>query len=163
MKPLQPDTLIRNPNGLPIMASVEVSCPAARLWSMVGKFSGFDAFIPTLKRIEVTGSGVGALRTKFFHDGNCVVEQLNSYDEQAMHMTWTTIYNTLGVARLWAAIQVQALGAQRSRVTWTIIAEPVDAAQAGFEQFVQNFADSALENVRQLLGQAAGAKRLAPA
>ncbi|MGA9702988.1 SRPBCC family protein [Pseudomonas sp.] len=152
MKPLQPDTLIRNPNSLPIVASVVVDCNAVRLWSMVGQFEGFAAFIPALSHIEMIGTGVGALRTKFFHDGNCVVEQLNSRDERAMHMTWTTIYNTLGVARLWAAISVQAIGPQCSRVIWTIIAEPVDSAQAGFEAFVQDFANSALENVRKLLG-----------
>ena len=95
MKPLQPDTLICNPNGRPIVASVLVDCHATRLWDIVGQFAGFDAFIPDLTHIEMTGTGVGALRTKFFRDGNCVVEQLNSRDEQAMHMTWTTIYNTL--------------------------------------------------------------------
>ncbi|CRL97027.1 MULTISPECIES: SRPBCC family protein [Pseudomonas] len=152
MKPLQPDTLIRNPDGLPIVASVVVDCHASRLWNMVGNFSGFDVFIPDLTHIEMTGTGVGALRTKFFRDGNCVVEQLNSRDEQTMHMTWTTIYNTLGVARLWAAIGVEALGVECSRVTWTIIAQPMDEANAGFEQFVQDFANSALDNVRRLLG-----------
>ncbi|WP_460132422.1 SRPBCC family protein [Pseudomonas sp. S1_E04] len=153
MKRLQPDTLIHNPTAQPIVASVVVDCPASCLWSMVGEFAGFDAFIPALTHIEMTGTGVGALRTKFFRDGHRVVEQLNSRDEHAMSMTWTTIYNTLGVARLWAAINVEALGAQCSRVTWTIIAEPVDAAQVEFEAFVQGFADSALDNVRRLLGQ----------
>ncbi|OIN51646.1 MxaD family protein [Pseudomonas azotoformans] len=151
MKLLQPDTLIRNPTALPIVASVVVSCSASRLWGMVGQFSGFDAFIPELSHIEMMGSGVGALRTKFFRDGNRVVEQLNSRDEQAMHMTWTTIYNTLGVARLWAAIQVEALEAKRSKVMWTIITEPTERASAGFEQFVQSFANSALDNVRRML------------
>jgi hypothetical protein len=61
------------------------------------------------------------------------------------------IYNTLGVARLWAAINVQALGAQSAKVTWTIIAEPEDTTRKGFEAFVQDFADSALNNVRKLL------------
>jgi hypothetical protein len=151
MKLLQPDTLIRNPSGLPIVASVVVNCSASRLWDMVGRFAGFDMFIPDLSHIEMMGSGVGALRTKFFRDGNCVVEQLNSRNEQAMHMTWTTIYNTLGVARLWAAIQVEALEAERSKVMWTIIAEPTETANTGFEQFVQDFANSALDNVRRIL------------
>ncbi|WP_411381668.1 SRPBCC family protein [Pseudomonas sp. MPB26] len=152
MKPLQPDTLIRNPNGLPIVASVVVECHATRLWNIVGEFAGFDVFIPDLTHIEMKGTGVGALRTKFFRDGNCVVEQLNSRDEHAMHMTWTTIYNTLGVAQLWAAIQVQSIGEECSKVTWTIIAEPTDEANTGFRQFVQGFADSALNNVRRMLG-----------
>lgn len=152
MKPLQPDTLIRNPNGAPLVASVDVACDAARLWSVVGNFSGFDAFIPALSHIEMTGTGVGALRRKFFHDGHHVVEQLNSWDDEGMCMTWTTLYNTLGVARLWAAMRVEALDAQRSRATWTLIGEPVDMPQAEFEQFVQAFADSALEHVRRMFG-----------
>jgi len=152
MKPLQPDTLIRNPNGAPLVASVDVACDAARLWSVVGNFAGFDAFIPALSHIEMTGTGVGTLRRKFFHDGHHVVEQLNSWDNEAMCMTWTTLYNTLGVARLWAAMRVEALDAQRSRATWTLIGEPVDMPQAEFEQFVQAFADSALEHVRRMFG-----------
>lgn len=152
MKPLQPDTLIRNPNGAPLVASVDVACDAARLWSVVGNFAGFDAFIPALSHIEMTGTGVGALRRKFFHDGHHVVEQLNSWDDEGMCMTWTTLYNTLGVARLWAAMRVEALDAQRSRATWTLIGEPVDMPQAEFEQFVQAFAYSALEHVRRMFG-----------
>ncbi|MEO8492291.1 SRPBCC family protein [Pseudomonas sp.] len=152
MKELQPDTLIRNPHGAPVVASVEVTCEAARLWRVVGHFAGFDAFIPALSHIEMTGTGIGALRTKFFHDGHCVVEQLNSRDDEAMCMTWTTLYNTLSIARLWAAMNVQALGTGRSRVTWTLIGEPVDSTQAEFERFAQAFIDSALENVRQMFG-----------
>ncbi|MGY2375051.1 SRPBCC family protein [Pseudomonas sp. SDO524_S393] len=151
MQPLQPDTLIRNPEGIPVVASVIVSCHTRRLWDMVGRFEGFDTFIPALARIEMTGVDVGALRTKFFHDGNCVVEQLNSRDEGAMTMTWTTIYNTLGVARLWSAMHVEAVGTNTSRATWTIIAEPLDDRQEGFRQFVQGFANDALDNVCRLL------------
>ncbi|MCS4248537.1 MULTISPECIES: SRPBCC family protein [unclassified Pseudomonas] len=150
MKPLQPDTLIRNPQARPVVAAAVVTSSAARVWDVVGQFARFDRFIPALARIEMTGTGVGALRTKFFKDGHCVVEQLNSRDEQAMHMTWTTLYNTLGIARLWAAMSVEAHGTECSKVVWTIIAEPVETAHAGFEAFVQAFADSALENVRRL-------------
>ena len=149
---LQPDTLIRNPHATPLVASVVVNCEATRLWDLVGHFAGFDAFIPALSHIEMTGTGVGALRTKFFHDGHCVVEQLNSRNEDAMYMTWTTLYNTLGVARLWAAMRVEALEPGRSRATWTIIGEPLETTQAEFDAFAQAFADSALENVRHMLG-----------
>ncbi len=151
MNVLQPDTLIRNPVGKPLVASVDVACEAARLWAVVGNFAGFDAFIPALSHIEMTGHGVGALRTKFFHDGHRVVEQLNSRDDDAMCMTWSTLYNTLGVAHLWAAMRVEALGTGGARATWTLIGEPLDMTQAAFEQFVQAFAESALGNVRRLL------------
>jgi hypothetical protein len=68
-------------------------------------------------------------------------------------MTWTTIYNTLGVANLWAAMHVESLGAQKSRATWTIIAEPAQGGPEGlpgFKNFVQGFADDAMNNVLKL-------------
>jgi hypothetical protein len=68
-------------------------------------------------------------------------------------MTWTTIYNTLGVANLWAAMNVEGLGAGKSRATWTIIAEPAQGgaeALPGFKAFVQGFADDAMNNVLKL-------------
>lgn len=149
---MKPDTLIRNPCAKPVVSSVVVACDAASAWAVVGDFGGFARFIPALSHIEITGAGAGSLRKKFFHDGHLVVEQLNSRDEQAMRMTWTTIYNTLGVARLWAAMDVEPLGAGSSRVTWTIIAEPVEPGVEGFEPFVQAFADGALANVRAMFG-----------
>ncbi|MGH8389854.1 MAG: SRPBCC family protein [Pseudomonas sp.] len=154
MSTLQPDTLIKNPQGCHVVSSVEVPADAVQVWAVVGNFAGFDQFIPALSHIEMTGEGVSSLRKKFFKDGNLVVEQLNSRDDQALSMTWTTIYNTLGVANLWAAMQVKPVGSGRSIATWTIIAEPVQGgaeALPGFKAFVQGFADDAMSNVLKLL------------
>lgn len=153
MTTLQPDTLIKNPHGCHVVSSVEVPADAPRVWEVVGNFAGFDQFIPALSHIEMTGEGVSSLRTKFFKDGNRVVEQLNSRDDQAMSMTWTMIYNTLGVANLWAAMTVEPLGVGKSRATWTIIAEPAQGdaeALPGFKDFVQGFADDSMNNVLKL-------------
>ncbi|MCF4998849.1 SRPBCC family protein [Pseudomonas syringae] len=153
MNTLQPDTLIKNPHGCHVVSSVEIPAGAAQVWAVVGNFGGFDRFIPSLSHIEMTGEGVASLRKKFFKDGNLVVEQLNSRDDKALSMTWTTIYNTLGVANLWAAMNVETLGASKSRATWTIIADPASGgpeALPGFKDFVQGFADDAMENVLKL-------------
>ncbi|MCP1442352.1 hypothetical protein J3D54_001484 [Pseudomonas sp. GGS8] len=153
MSTLQPDTLIKNPHGCHVVSSVEVPADAAQVWAVVGDFAGFDRFIPALSHIEMTGEGVSSLRKKFFKDGNLVVEQLNSRDDQALNMTWTTIYNTLGVANLWAAMSVEFLSTDKSRATWTIIAEPSQGgaeALPGFKDFVQGFADDAMGNVVKL-------------
>ena len=153
MSNLQPDTLIRNPHGCHVVSSVEVPVEAAKVWAVVGDFGGFQQFIPALSHIEMTGEGVSSLRKKFFKDGNVVVEQLNSRDDRGLSMTWTTIYNTLGVGYLWAAMNVEPLGAEKSRATWTIIAEPASGgadALPGFKDFVQGFADDAMGNVLKL-------------
>ncbi|MBF8724220.1 MULTISPECIES: SRPBCC family protein [Pseudomonas] len=154
MQTLKPDTLIRNPEGCQVVAHVDIAAPAASVWNIVGNFAGFPVFIPALSHIEMTGSGVRSIRKKLFKDGNVVIEQLNSRDEQAMHMTWSLIYTSLNIGNLWAAMQVEALDDAHSRATWTIQAEPwAGGAEAlpGFQAFLQGFADEAMENVKHLL------------
>ena len=152
MSAFQPDTLIKNPQACHVETSVEVLADAARVWDIVGDFGGFNRFIPALERIELTGEGVRSLRKKFFVDGqNLVVEQLNSRDDQAMHMTWTLIYNTLGIDNLWAAMRVEPLSDNRCRAIWTIIADHTDAhTPSGFRDFLQGFADEAMGNVAKM-------------
>lgn len=155
MKALQPDTLIHNPDGCHVVASIEIAADAGSVWNIVGNFAGFPVFIPALSHIEMTGSGVRAVRKKLFKDGNVVIEQLNSRDEHAMYMTWSLIYTSLNIGNLWAAMQVEALDERRARATWTIQAEPYSGgrdALPAFRAFLQGFADDAMNNVGKLLG-----------
>ncbi|HGM5583386.1 TPA: SRPBCC family protein [Pseudomonas putida] len=154
MQTLKPDTLIRNPQGCLVVSSVDIPAPAAAVWNIVGNFAGFPVFIPALAHIDMTGSGVRSVRKKLFKDGNVVIEQLNSRDEQTMQMTWSLIYTTLNIGNLWAAMQVEVLDAHRSRAVWTIQAEPWEGGPEGlpgFQAFLQGFADEAMVNVRNLL------------
>ncbi|MBD1550108.1 SRPBCC family protein [Pseudomonas typographi] len=147
---MQPDTLIHNPQGPRVVSAVEVPAAPSDVWALVGDFAGFARFITALSHTEVTGSGPGAVRKKFFKDGNIVLEQLNSYDAQAMCMTWSLIHTSLPVGNLWAAMQVVAQG-DGSRAIWTIQAEPPQAGDdlVAFEGFLQGFADQAMNTVKQ--------------
>ena len=144
MSTLHPDTLIKNPEGCEVAASITVPAEARKVWEVVGNFAGFHYFIPAIERIEMTGEGVGSLRKKFFLEGgHIVVEQLNSQNDQAMTMTWTTLYNTLDIDNLWASMQVLSLqDGTGCTATWTIHAEPAELAG-----FLQAFAEGAMDNV----------------
>jgi hypothetical protein len=156
IQPLKPDTLVSNPAGTPVVSSVKVAAPAKDVWKVVGDFGGFTRFIPALASIEVIGNGVGSVRHKKFREGGLeVVEQLNSRDDSALSMTWTTIHNNLGVGNLWASMTVVPAGDAGSIATWTIIAEPAvgnTMSAAEFEAFLQGFADDAMSNVQKLFG-----------
>ncbi len=151
---LKPDTLISNPSGTPVVASVEVAATASDVWQIVGDFGGFTKFIPALASIEVIGNGIGSVRYKKFKEGGLeVVEQLNSRDDNALFMTWTTIHNNLGVGSLWASMTVARVTDDTSIATWTIIAEPAEGNSASaeeFQAFLQGFADDAMNNVQKL-------------
>ncbi|WP_409522046.1 MULTISPECIES: SRPBCC family protein [unclassified Pseudomonas] len=151
---LKPDTLISNPRGTPVAASVKVAAKTSEVWQVVGDFGGFTRFIPALASIEIIGDGVGSIRHKKFKEGSLeVVEQLNSRNDSAFSMTWTTLYNNLGVRNLWASMTVVPTGDDSSIATWTIIAEPAAGNPASadeFQAFLQSFADDAMNNVQKL-------------
>ena len=148
---LSPDTLITNPGGKPVVSAISINAPAHEVWKVVGDFGGFTRFIPELESTEVIGEGPGSVRYKKFKEGGLqVVEQLNSRDDDVMFMTWTTIYNNLGVSKLWASMTVVSEDNASCVATWTIIAEPVDdrsTSAEGFRAFLQSFADAAMKNV----------------
>ncbi|TDV49356.1 polyketide cyclase/dehydrase/lipid transport protein [Pseudomonas graminis] len=148
---LSPDTLITNPGGEPVVSAISINAPAREVWKVVGDFGGFTQFIPELASIDVIGNGPGSVRYKKFKEGGLVVvEQLNSHDDDAMAMTWTTIYNNLGVRRLWASMTVVPKDNAGCVATWTIVAEPTDDSAMtaeGFREFLQGFADGAMKNV----------------
>jgi len=153
LKDLHPDTLIRNPEGRRIVSAVEVPSNAQGVWNIVGNFAGFPVFIPALDSCEMTGSGVRSVRRKLFKDGNVVIEQLNSRDDQALYMTWSLIHTTLPIGNLWASMTVTTQDDDHCIATWSIIGEPSTAwteSVEAFEAFLQGFADDAMNNVRQL-------------
>lgn len=150
---LQPDTRIKNAVACRVVASVQVPADADWVWQVAGDFGGFQAFVPGLASTEVTGQGPGAVRHKRFKDGNVAIEQLNSRDEQTRYMTWTLIHTSLPVGNLWASMAVEAQPLEGCQVTWTIVADPLpdsDQDLAGFEAFLQGFADTAMGNLRSL-------------
>ncbi|NWB97648.1 SRPBCC family protein [Pseudomonas gingeri] len=153
MQHFEPDTLVRNPVGNAIVASVDVNADARSVWNIVGDFSGFAKFIPALSHIEMTGTGVRSVRKKLFKDGNVVIEQLNTHDAERMTMTWSLIYTSLNIGNLWAVMEVVPLGANQSQATWTIIGQPYTGGKEdipAFEAFLQGFADDAMKSVQAL-------------
>jgi hypothetical protein len=153
IKPLQPDTLIKNPEGREVISSVEIPSDAQSVWNIVGNFAGFPVFIPALAKCEVTGMGVRCVRKKLFKDGNVVIEQLNSRDDEQKYITWSLIYTSLNIGNLWAAMTVEEMGPAQCIATWSIIGEPYTSGPetlTDFQAFLQGFADDAMNNVRNL-------------
>ncbi|RRV03866.1 SRPBCC family protein [Pseudomonas sp. v388] len=150
---LKPDTRIVNPSQCRVVSAIAIPSDARGVWAVVGNFGGFQAFIPALESTEVTGSGPGSVRRKQFKDGNVVVEQLNSCDDEALFMTWTLIHTSLPVGSLWAAMTVEPAGHEQCIATWTIVADPLPdspESPSAFEAFLQGFADDAMRNVGKL-------------
>jgi hypothetical protein len=155
---LKPATLIHVPSAPVNSRCVEIPVPARTAWKVVGDFGGFTRFITGLSRIEMTGEGVRSVRKKYFADGNVVIEQLNSHNDDDMVMTWSLIYTTFNIGNLWAAMHVDPINEGACRVTWDIIGEPWEGncySRPAFDEFINGFLEMAMTNLVALFGSCA--------
>ncbi|ENV3691876.1 TPA: SRPBCC family protein [Vibrio parahaemolyticus] len=145
-------TLINVPKTNTISTPVTIKASAAEVWSIVGDFSGFHKFVDGLERIEMTGEGARSVRKKLFEDGHVVIEQLNHRDEQSMLMDWSLIYTNMDIGNLWSSMRVNQIDNDHCEAIWDIAGEPYnnETQQADFESFVEGFARSCLNNVKEI-------------
>ena len=59
--------------------SVDLAAPPDRVWALIGPFGG--TWHPLIAKIELTGAGVGQLRTIETIDGKQIIERLEAIDE----------------------------------------------------------------------------------
>jgi hypothetical protein len=152
----QLDSLIRLPEGRLLRGSAELNAPARDVWRLVGNFAGFPAFIPPMAWIEMTGTGVRSIRKKFFKDGNIVMEQLNSHDNERMRMTWSLLYSTFNIGNLWSEMRVEPVASSRCNVVWEIVGEPWEGGAAAvpeFEKFIEGYLDMAMSNIKAMFNK----------
>lgn len=145
-------TLINVPKTNTISTPVTIKASAAEVWSIVGDFSGFHKFVDGLERIEMTGEGARSVRKKLFEDGHVVIEQLNHRDDQSMLMDWSLIYTNMDIGNLWSSMRVNQIDNDHCEAIWDIAGEPYnnETKQADFESFVEGFARSCLNNVKEI-------------
>ncbi|MBV9978133.1 MAG: SRPBCC family protein, partial [Hyphomicrobiales bacterium] len=71
---------LASPNTEPqtVVDSVDLSAPADQVWALIGQFGG--GWHPLIAKIQVTGTGVGQLRTIETIDGKQIIERLEAID-----------------------------------------------------------------------------------
>ena len=70
---LRPNTQLQT-----VVDSVDLSAPPDQVWALIGTFGGM--WHPLIARIQVTGAGIGQLRTIETIDGKQIIERLDAVD-----------------------------------------------------------------------------------
>jgi hypothetical protein len=142
-----------------IERAVRIAAPAATAWRVLGDFSAAEIAAGICSRIEVDGSGIGAVRTMYiagtWGDGYTggaevyVKERLESYDDSERCMTYRLIAagplpfaDYLGSARLVCA------GPDRCIAVMTSAFVPVEMDDAAAAALSRGSIDLALGNLR---------------
>jgi Polyketide cyclase / dehydrase and lipid transport/Domain of unknown function (DUF4331) len=72
-----------------VAESIDLAAPPPKVWALVGRFGG--EWHPLIAKVQLTGTGVGQLRTIELVDGKVVIERLDSMDNAGRFYRYTNI------------------------------------------------------------------------
>ena len=102
-------------------AEIEIDATPEDVWALTGDFGGI-AWMPGIESVEVNGD-----RRTIVTSGMTIVERLVARDEDARTLTYGIVEGPVPVESHEATIAVVPAG-DGSRVSWSVTAEPDDAA-----------------------------------
>lgn len=133
-----------------VSMTAQIAADPAKVWTLLGRFDGLDAWMPSIASCEGTGSGSGATRTLTLGDGGTVIEELVSVDESARRYTYKILEAPLPIKNYLSAISVTAEGSG-SGVSWACEFDADGAPEADMEAMLMDLYQSSLDNAKKLL------------
>src|SRR5262252_810387 len=90
-----------------VAESVELAATPDAVWSLIGQFGG--AWHPLTARVNLTGAGIGQLRTIQTLDGQEIVERLEAIDDAKRFLRYTNIAG-IAVSQYTGTLEVKPKG-----------------------------------------------------
>ena len=133
-------------------ASIDIEASVEDLWQLVADF-GEIGWMRGVKKVEVSGEGVGMTRAVYAGDGDPIIEELEHLDADGRRLGYTIARNNpMPVDDYHAYCLAIDLGGGRSRLEWGCTFEPkgIDEASAkttveGMYGMLTGWVKSALE------------------
>lgn len=111
--------------GAPVLKvekSVDIDKPAATVWAKVRDFNGLNAWHPAVAKDEIVegkNNVAGAVRLLTLGDGGTIHEKLLHFDDAHHSFRYAILDGVLPVSHYTSTVSVEALGKDKSKVTWS--------------------------------------------
>ncbi|MFL9982613.1 DUF4331 family protein [Paraburkholderia sediminicola] len=130
--------------------SVDVSASPDQVWALIGVFGG--TWHPLIARIQVTGAGVGQLRTIETIDGKQIIERLEAIDDARRHYRYAMI-SGVPASDYTGTLDVKAKGAG-SVVEWRVRYRPDGQPDIVVKTIISTLLKTGLESLKSRFGVA---------
>lgn len=101
-----------------VCVNAQILAAAEEVWQTIRDFGGVDRWAPNIVQLEVSGSGVGALRTAIFKDGGRVVERLENLSDATRSLSYAILETPLPMEGCVSSMTVRETGPNRCEVEW---------------------------------------------
>jgi carbon monoxide dehydrogenase subunit G len=137
------------------MVSVKVSerieASADQVWDLFRDFGGIQRFTSGFEKVEVTGSGIGAVRTITLPGGAALQERLEAFDERGRKLQYAIVGGPIPVSNYLATIEVKDEG-KACRIDWSSHFEPKGISEDQGRAMIEGVYKSGIAGVKKALG-----------
>jgi hypothetical protein len=133
-----------------VAETVELAATPDDVWSLIGQFGG--AWHPLTARVNLTGTGIGQLRTILTLDGQQMVERLEAVDDAKRFLRYSNIAG-MAVSHYTGTLEVKPKGSG-SVVDWRARFVAANATDRAMKVKVSTLFKTGLESLKQRFGVA---------
>ena len=137
------------------MVSVKVSerieASADRVWELFRDFGGVQRFSAGIEKVEVSGSGIGAVRTLSLPGGLSLQERLEAFDDTGRRLQYAIVAGPIPVSNYLATIEVKDEG-KACRIDWSSHFEPKGISDDQGRAMIEGVYKGGIAGVRKALG-----------
>ena len=137
------------------MVSVKVSerieVTADQVWDLFRDFGGIQRFSAGIEKVEVSGSGIGAVRTLSLPGGMTLQERLEAFDESGRRLQYAIVAGPIPVSNYLATIEVKDEG-KACRIDWSSQFEPKGITDEQGRAMIEGVYKGGIAGVKKALG-----------
>jgi len=137
------------------MVSVKVSerieASADQVWDLFRDFGGIQRFSAGIEKVEVTGSGIGAVRTLTVPGGVTLQERLEAFDDRGRKLQYAIVGGPIPVSSYLATIEVKDEG-KACRIDWSSHFEAKGISDDQARAMIEGVYKGGIAGVKKALG-----------
>jgi Polyketide cyclase / dehydrase and lipid transport len=138
------------------MVSVKVSgrieAAADAVWDLFRDFGGIQRFSTGFEKVELSGSGVGAVRTITLPGGVSLQERLEAFDDAGRRLQYAIVAGPIPVSDYLATIEVRDEGSGACRIDWSSHFEPKGIGEEQARAMIEGVYKGGIAGVKKALG-----------
>jgi carbon monoxide dehydrogenase subunit G len=134
-----------------VKVSERVEASADRVWELFRDFGGIQRFTSGFEKVEVSGSGIGAVRTITLPGGAALQERLEAFDDRGRKLQYAIVGGPIPVANYLATIEVKDEG-KACRIDWSSHFEPKGISEDQARAMIEGVYKGGIAGVKKALG-----------
>jgi carbon monoxide dehydrogenase subunit G len=135
-----------------VKVSERVETTADRVWDLFRDFGGIQRFSPGIEKVEVSGSGIGAVRTISLPGGVSLQERLEAFDDRGRRLQYAIVAGPIPVSNYLATIEVKDEGPKACRIDWSSQFEPKGISDDQGRALIEGVYKGGIKGVKKALG-----------